>query len=143
MYLLPRARLYYAQTDPERLHAAYARFYELLHWGAPVDCVDITPIGPANVPRRETVKRVHDAFQAMLKRRPPTGCSLRTLRRYHNRFMLAAGLALTFCTGARAMRRIGISARYWWAGIDHVEFDDKVDEEGGGLTVRPRRRCIV
>jgi hypothetical protein len=135
MYLLPRARLYYAQTDPERLHAAYAKFYELLGWDAPADRVDVTTIGPATVPKLETVKRVHDAFQAMLKRRPPTGCSLRTLRRYHNRFMLAAGLALTFCTGARAMRRIGISARYWWADIDHVEFDDKVDEEGVRLDV--------
>jgi hypothetical protein len=128
MHVLPRSRIYYAQTTPERLHHAYEVLYQILGWGPAAPPAGATPIGSASVPTPEAVKRVHDALQSRLERRPRGGCHLRTLMRFHNRFITAAGLTLTFCTGARAMRRIGISARYWRPGIDHVEHDDKSSE---------------
>lgn len=128
VHLLPRSRIYYSQTTPERLHHAYETLYQILDWGEPTPRVDVSPVGSATVPTPGAVKRVHDTLQRRLWRRPPRGGRLRTLMRFHNRFIAAAGLALTFCIGARAMKRIAISARYWRPGIDHVEFDDKQNE---------------
>ena len=125
MHLLPRSRVYYAQTTPERLHHASETLYQILSWGHVTPPSEATPIGSASVPTSEAVKRVHDALHKRLELRPRGACRLRTLMRLHNRFITAAGSALTFCIGARAEKRIGISAKYWRPGIDHVEHDDK------------------
>ncbi len=118
MHLIPRSRPYYALVPTDRLRRVHEALNEMLVWGTPAAYVGDVGFGPPTVPTREAVKQAHDRLQRRIKRRPPTGCRLRTLMRFNNRFMAAAGVTLDFCAGKRPSRLTNISARYWRPGVD-------------------------